>query len=166
MKGWVTINSDASFHPVHKVAAFAFWIRHDQGRIMQAGALKDCPTSLEAEIRSIGNGMYALLGSNYTDIDYIRVNTDCKFAIEALKGGKRHGASGLTIDKVRGIMDSLNKLYKRKLKRRKYPFIDFRYIPAHGSTETPKAWLNDWCDKQAKLHLWKQINNNDGTTKV
>lgn len=159
MKGWVTINTDASFHPVHKVAAFAFWIRHDQGRIMQAGALKDCPTSLESEIRAIGNGMYALLQSNFTDIDYIRVNTDCTYAMDALKGKSRHGASLATVDKVIGIMDLLAQLYKRKLKRRKYPFIDFRHIPAHTTIETPKSWLNDWCDKQAKLHLWKQINN-------
>jgi ribonuclease HI len=167
MKGWVTINTDASFHHVHRVASFAFWIRHDQGRIKQAGPLKDCPNSLEAEIRAIGNAMYALLYSKFTDIDYIRVNTDCKFAIQAILGVKKHSASKETLRAVRDIMDKLRKRYKRKIKKRKFPFIDFHWVPAHtGNTETQKSWLNDWCDVNAKKHLREQIliKQNDNST--
>lgn len=160
MKGWVTVNTDASFHPVHKVGAFAFWIRHDQGRMMQAGPLKECANSLEAEIQAIGNGLYALLKSKFTDIDYIVVNTDCTYAIDAIVDRKYRTASKKVVDRVLKIIDGLILKYNPQKKKRKRPFIEYRYVPAHTDTSTPKKYINDWCDQSAKNHLWKQINKN------
>lgn len=163
MKGWVTINTDASFHPEHKVGAFAFWIRHDQGRIIQSGPLKHCLHSLDAEIQAIGNGLYALLKSKFTDIDYIRINTDCTYAIDAIRDKKMRNATKRVVENVEAIILEVKCKYYRKLKKRRHPFIDYRYVPAHIDTSTPKKWLNDWCDTQAKNHLWKQINSNEQT---
>jgi ribonuclease HI len=161
LTGWVTINSDASFHPTFKVGAFCFWIRHDDGKIVQSGGLKNCIGPLDAEIQSIGNGLYALLKSKFTPIDYIVVNTDCKYAIDAITGKRKHNSRPETVKAVTKIIAQLTKTHKHRLpkNKRRYPFIQYRYVPAHKSTETAKAWINDYCDKEAKRMLWNEINS-------
>lgn len=157
MKGYVTINTDASHHPKHNVAAFAFWIVSDYGRITQCGPIKEIKqkgrhASTEAETKSIINGFHVLKNSNWTGISKIIVNTDNTNAIAILTNDK-FKIKKYSLQWGGQLRHAFNQLIPKKCD------IEFRHVPAHKNTDTPKAFVNDWCDKQAKLMLWETINS-------
>lgn len=162
----VTINTDASYHPQFNVGAYAFWIVCRGIRVVQAGPLKTCIDSHDAEVMAIANALYALLKSEFQGIKFIVINTDCTHAIEAIRDGNksRYKNSAKAIKKCQNIIKDLKKKYNPgPAKFRKKPFISWRYVKAHTSTETARLWVNDWLDKAAKKALWEQINKKPGT---
>ncbi len=157
----VTINTDASYHPEHKVGAFAFWIICNQGKMMQSGDLKLARHAQDAEIKAIANALHALLVSKFTDVKFIIINTDCKFAIEAIRDKKKHriGKSQDACSQIDKIILKLRAKYDiGPRKNRKKPFIDWRYVPAHTDGVDKRTWVNNWCDSEAKKALWALIN--------
>ena len=153
----VTINTDAAYHSQHKVGAFAFWIVSDQGRICHCGPLrKKVSRPEQAEFKCILNAIYVLGRQEYKNITKIIINTDCLNVIHLIRKDKkkiqRYGlaswGNALVIE---------YELMLLKFKLFKIP-IEFRHIPSHTGDNTPKAWVNDWCDRQAKRELWKKIN--------
>lgn len=158
----VTINTDASFHPQYKVGAYAFWIVCNQGKIVQSGALKKGKDSNDCEIQCIGNALYSVLMSNFTDVKYIIINTDNKYAIEALrdKVKRRIKANPSACKMIDSIIGKLRRKYDiGPRKHRAKPFIDWRYVPAHTLGEDKRTWVNNECDRLAKKALWDSINS-------
>lgn len=158
----VTINTDASFHPDYKVGAYAFWIVCNQGKMMQSGPLKDARDAQDAEMKCIANALYALNKSTFKGVGYIVINTDCQYAIKAIKEkdkkyiGKRKDVVSVC-DKV--IFQLRTKYKIKPNKQRVKPFISWRYVPAHTEGEDKRTWVNNWCDKAAKKALWDLINS-------
>lgn len=35
--------------------------------------------------------------------------------------------------------------------------IEFRHVRAHTDTKDARSYVNDWCDKNAKLFMWCQV---------
>ena len=147
----VTINVDASYHPIHKVGAFAFWIVCDQGKIMQLGALKECKQPRDAELMGICNALHVLLKSNFTGVTKVIINNDCTHAHIRVKKKSdcEYGRKAF----------SLLKKIKVKYEVFGKPIHQFRHVKAHSGTETKRQWVNDWCDKKAKEALWSKINS-------
>lgn len=157
----ITINTDASYHPVHKVGAFAFWMVCLEGRVIKAGPLKNVNNAQDAELQSIGNGLYTLLESNFKNIEHIYINTDCKYGIEAVTKGKRINGCLETVKQIQKIINKLIQKYnysKRNNKKFK-KFISWRYVKAHSDGEDKRRWVNNRMDQMAKEALWNLINN-------
>ena len=153
----ITINTDAAYHSSHKVGAFAFWIKCDLGKLAMSGALKEkmetgwqAPT--EAEIKCILNAIAALKSTGWIGIGKIIINTDSLNAIHILTKDQKAIQKYLLKwgGKFRGQFQQMTA---------KFPCaIEFRHVPAHKNTDTPRAWVNEWCDQKAKEALWAQIN--------
>lgn len=157
MKGYVTINTDASYHSQFQLGAFAFWIKSDYGKITHCGVLKNkisnsnSKGATEAEIQCIINAFYILKLQKWEGIFKVIVNTDSLNAIRIFQDDKV-GIKKYNLKWGGLFRDKFNKIKPTKC------LIEFRHVPAHKNTDTPKAFINDWCDKQAKLMLWETIN--------
>lgn len=158
----VTINTDASYHPIYKVGAYAFWIVFQGNRITHSGPLKSVKDSLNAEIMAIGNALYALLKSDHVGVKYIIINTDCTYAIAAIRDKKKNSFKGSeeAVKKCHKIIDDLKKKYNPgPRKYRTKPFISWRHVKAHSRGETARLWVNNWLDNAAKIAMRSQIGN-------
>ncbi len=59
---YLTINTDASFHPEQKVGGYAFYIICDLFKIEKAGKFKANPkSSIDAEMKCFGNAIATIL---------------------------------------------------------------------------------------------------------
>lgn len=156
----VTINTDASYHPYFKVGAYAFWIISNEGRICHSGSLKKKINRPEqAEFKCIINAFHVLGKQRYKNISKIIVNTDCLNVIHLVQGNKE------AIQKYRLASWGNHLVTELFLTKRKFNLqkieCEFRHVKAHADTESKRTWVNDWCDRQAKYHLWKLINSSN-----
>lgn len=155
----ITINTDASYHPVHKVGAFAFWIVWDGGRLIKSGPLKTVNNVQDAELQSIGNALYVILKGDFKNVQHVYVNTDCQTGINALDKGHKINQCGDTIKKVRSMVSKLISKYGYTKKKNKFKtFISWRYVESHSKGEDARRWVNNKIDEMAKEALWKLIN--------
>ena len=145
----VTINTDASFHPQHKIGAFSFWMVSDKGRLFGAGELKGkIKHSTEAEFRSVLNALHFLLNkSGWSGITRIVINTDSQGVVDMVNGGKTH----------RWAADF--KIHFNIYKRECGIEIEARKVKAHAFKDDKRKWVNSWCDKQAKKMLRKSVKS-------
>jgi|SRR5688572_19327546 len=145
----ITINTDASFHPKHKVGGYAFYIICDRYKIMKSGAFKKEPKSpLEAEMMCIGNALHTVLyHKDHVESLYLIINTDCKYAIDHIK--KQLSPLGKDIYKI---------WYKVivKVRSRKN---EFRYVKAHSGVDDKRSKVNEWCDSEAKKWMRLSVQN-------
>jgi len=159
----VTINTDASYHPTHKVGAYAFWIVCSQGRLVHSGPLKSVKNSQDAELQCIANALHTLWKSSFTNIEHIYVNTDCKFGISAITKGSLMNNCQETVAAIKKIISQLALKYKdarsgHKSAKKFKKFISWRHVPAHTSGSSKRTWVNNKMDELAKKALWESIN--------
>lgn len=151
----VTINTDASYSKLYEKGTYAFWIVSDQGRICKSGILRnDCPRPEIAEFRCIVNAMHKLAEANWIDITKVIINTDCLNVIYLIsrdkKKIKRFGLfpwGSDTLNKFESMVSSYRQTFLKGVP------IELRHVRSHVSTATPRQWVNDWCDKEAKRHM-------------
>lgn len=147
----VTINTDASFHPVLKVGAYAFWIVCDQGRIMNSGVLKgEISNSTEAEVRCIVNALHSLYRAGFSNVHKVIINTDCLHFYRYIEKRKRKVVAGA----FHSIASKICTEYKLRA-----GWIEFRHVKAHSGKAEKRKWVNDWCDKKAKDALKQMVKN-------
>lgn len=154
----ITINTDASFSKKHKVGAFACWVVSRDFKFKTGGLLRakvDTPT--RAECMAILNALHLVFKYNMVGIKMIIVNTDSMDAKHVFENNE------IKIKKYR-----LNKYFAQfygiftKMKEtsisphQKIEF-QFRHVKAHTNTDTPRTYINDWCDKEAKKHLGRHL---------
>lgn len=154
-----TINTDASYHPDHKIGAFAFWIVYQGQRLIQSGPLKKPNGPNDAECMAIANALYALLKTDaFKGIKMVIVNTDSKNAIRSIRDGGACKGAETSIKKAKEIIKLLRKKYDTPPdKSRRMPFIDFRHVKGHTKGETARLWVNNWLDRAAKTAMREQI---------
>lgn len=150
----VTINTDASFSFKHKVGTYAYWVTCDNFKIKKSGLLrKNVDRSEIAEFQCIINALHdALHAERKKTIEKVIVNTDCLNVIHLVKDQK---------DKVKqyrlqwgyGLVAKYRALLKRHdiLEMQ----MDFRHVKSHQHTDTPKHYINQWCDDAAKFEMSK-----------
>jgi len=142
----VTVNTDASFHPVHKVGAYAFWVVCNQGKILKSGRLKNAKNSTDAEAMAIANALYSISISDFTGITKIIINSDCLPAIQKIKSTAKEPTAYKYCYNVIKKIRIKNGITGRRIH-------EFRHVKAHSGTKEPRKWVNDWCDKEAKKHM-------------
>lgn len=143
-----TINTDASYSPISKRAAYAFWIVSNNFTIKKSGLFRElCQKPEEAELKSILNAIFMV--KEQTELSKIIINTDCLNAIHILTlDNKSIQKYKLTWGKY------YYKMYLKYTKRKSFK-VEFRHVKAHNDTDTSRTWVNNWCDKQAKTELRK-----------
>lgn len=154
----VTINTDASFSATHKRGSFAFWIVCNNFKILKSGLLKAKVSRPEqAEFKAIINAFYVLFNEDCSAITKIIVNTDCLNVIHLLTGNKeaiqryRLGSWG------RDLVSKYNSV-KGKTKHTASIPVEFRHVRSHTGIGDARSYVNEWCDKEAKLKLKYFLN--------
>jgi ribonuclease HI len=144
----VTINTDASYHPEHRIGAFSFWMVCNQGRHFGAGPLRGIiHHSHEAEFKAVLNALHFLVNkTDWRGVEWVIINTDNQEVFEMINGGP-------TREWARELKASFNAL-RRDMKAK----IEARKVKAHSGTEEKRKWVNNWCDKSAKQMLNSLIN--------
>jgi len=145
----VTINTDASYSPQYNIAAYAFWVSSNRFRLQKSGVFKDlCNNSTEAESMCIINALHVIL-LGHSGISKVIVNTDSRHSITILG----HGKGNYKWRKFRAAYHKILRQNKNKCK------IEFRHVKAHSGTDTPRKYVNDWCDKEAKKQMRLAVRN-------
>jgi len=144
----VTITTDASFYKGYQIGAYAFWIASDAGRVTHSDSFKgEISTSHEAEMKSILNALH-MLGKQKWPITDIIINTDCMSCINLI-----------TSNKPSDWGDSLKLVFNDTIKQLKIKgTVTLKHVKGHKHKKTPRHWVNDWCDQQAKKKAKEKIN--------
>lgn len=136
---WVTVYTDASYCPNTHGAAAAWWAKCDHGRLKHRIRLHGVRSSIEAEIMACFHAAKHVVsswGAQY--IEGILFCTDCQPAIQTLRWrAPRHRVFHKPQERFNELMEGI----KWKM----------RYVPAHQTDKSPQTWLNNWCDREAKL---------------
>jgi ribonuclease HI len=148
----ITINTDASWHPKHKVGGYAFYIVCDLFKIQKGGMFKVHPkSSQDAELMCMANALHTLLcQKELPSTKIIVVNSDALFAFEKI-GLKKEGTGKAVAKILKQLRHATS--YKDVI----MPKFDFRHVKAHNGTNDARSWVNDWCDKEAKKWMRLQI---------
>lgn len=136
---WVTVYTDASYSPNDHKAAAAWWAKCDEGRIKKSIQLHGIRSSVEAEIMACFHAAKHALESWGQDyIDGLLFKTDCIPAIQVLRWrAPRHR-------KYFKQQERFNELLGPVRRR-------MQYVPGHQTSDSQQAWLNNWCDREAKI---------------
>jgi ribonuclease HI len=146
----ITINTDASHHPVKKAGGYAFYIVCDLFKIQKSGAFKVDPLdSIDAEMKCMANALHTLLmQKELPTCDLIVINSDCLFSFSMI--GLRKKGIGKTVALI--LRDVRNRM---AWKEAVLPSYEFRHVKAHSGKSDARSWVNEWCDKEAKK--WMRI---------
>lgn len=136
----ITINTDASFHPEHKVGGYAFYIVCDLFKIQKGGMFKVQPkTAEEAEIMCIGNAIATLLAQKQLPAaKWLIINSDCRYGMTRIK----HRETKLSKE--------VNVLWQKLINRLGSTKNRMRHVKAHSGIADARSWVNEWCDSEAK----------------
>lgn len=137
----VTVLTDASHCPDHKVAGYGFWIASERGKLPGSGAMKNLVrTSTLAEMQAVVNAVWKGIKTELIqDGDELLIQIDCESAIYAFRG--KRGVA----DDEKEVVEQLHMiLTKLNLK------CKFRHVKAHTGSLAPRSKANDACDKRAK----------------
>lgn len=145
----LTINTDASFHPIHKVGGYAFYIVCDLFKIEKSGKFKQNPkSSIDAEMKCFGNAIATILAQKeLPKIKKIVFNTDCLSGVGCVTNKKKKNKVELQIVKL------INDLKSRTACKD----FEFRHVKSHSGTKDSRSWINNKLDKEAKKWMRKQI---------
>ena len=154
----VTINTDASFHPLLKYGAYAFWAVSNDFKITKSGLFKNkCISPDDAEAKCIINALKVVL-LTHSGITKVIINTDSLNAIALITNDKEHikkyiGNNFVMWKHIRLAFSKIKQQSKSKAK------IEFRHVKAHSGVNDSRSYVNEWCDLEAKKQLRKKVKN-------
>jgi ribonuclease HI len=154
----ITINCDASFHPVHKVGGYAFWIKSDDFKITKAGSFKSDPINCEdAEIMCIANALHVLLNQESlpAKIDFITLNCDSTNALKRIDKAIEIRRKYNNNKRQKDVAIKAAMIWIKLCKRLNPNFEQFKHVKAHTKSKDSRSYVNDWCDKEARR--WMRI---------
>jgi|TARA_B110000259_G_C13977425_1_gene387299 ribonuclease HI len=142
----ITINTDASHHPTHKVGGYAFYIICNHFKIMKAGAFKTRPkNSTDAETMCIGNALAELAKMELPKTTYLVINTDSKHSISNIERS------------YNDLSAQVNKIWQKVIKKTSSTVNEFRWVRAHSKVKDSRSYANEWCDVNAKIHMRRAL---------
>lgn len=153
-KKYVTINTDAGIHPSGK-GAYAFWIKMDERTVKRSGVLKEIPIdSGQAEMMCIINAIHiAKKHREFFTSDVVVINTDSLAAIHAFTNQPHN---------VKQKYKTLRWAYI-ELTRGLKQDITFKHVKGHSKGDSPREYINNWCDKEVRKIYKSLIKNQHGT---
>lgn len=152
----VTINTDASYSPDHNIAAYAYWIKSDQGKICKADLFRNTVlTPNEAEFKAIVNSLHELCHTEWTPINYLHINSDSQNCIDILMGHsipRQENMQRLT---------ELSLQYLKRLEERREhkngKFLVCKHVKAHKGITDKRTYVNNWCDVESRKILREAV---------
>lgn len=153
-----TINTDASHDPHTKTGGWACWIKSNHYKLQASGAFpKPVANSSVAELKAIGEALLQL-DMLISSQEYLRheaangillyINTDSKFAIQAINGNIKRSKHLEIIRYIRSLTDGY--------------VVDMRHVKAHTTNKDARSYVNSWCDKAAKEQVRKKMERING----
>jgi ribonuclease HI len=147
---WVTINTDASFHPSAKIGGYAFWIVYNGIRIKAAGSFKEPAVDpTECELRCILNCLH-VLGKTDWHLSGVYLNTDSLNSIYLLTGNAE-AYNRYNLKRYKKYRKAFNKIAQSP--RFKSVNFNLHHVPAHSDDNSKRTYVNNWCDEQAKAAM-------------
>lgn len=136
-----TVICDASFCPHTHAGGWATWININypngaRQRLREHGVLRGLPRSSEhAELLACMNGLWFAYQHGARDI---LVQTDCLALVQTLGGNS---------PKSRAEYHDACAVY--------WPegTVRWKHVKGHTAGDDRRTWVNNWCDKHAKLHM-------------
>lgn len=157
----ITITTDASFSSKYKRGTYAFFITSNLGRMSQAGALrKSCRSPSEAEIKCIINALTFVRNNKelFDKCKNVYVNTDSMNSIHIWNDDRQ-----LIIRyKLFKLSLQLNKLIRKLKKDYRKKSIELRHVKGHSGVNDKRSYVNEFCDKAAKVEMGILINKIEG----
>lgn len=153
----VTINTDASYRPKIKRGTYAFWIICNEFKVTMSGALRKKISRPEiAEFQCIMNALFIVLSTDTKNsIHKIIINTDCLNVISLINQDQRM-IKRFHLNKwgrnLRNQFLDLIENYGIDIS-----IIEFRHVIGHEHTNTPRNYVNQWCDDHAKIEMIKLL---------
>jgi ribonuclease HI len=131
----VTINTDASYSLEKGTAGWACWIVCNGVRVKRYGKFKTLPKhSGYAEAQAVIIALHVLsLEASFIPSKII-INCD--------------------MISVKDLIDKdaeLTMLYSKYIVLMGNPIVEHRHVKGHSGTESPRKYVNDWCDKMSRL---------------
>lgn len=156
---FVTCNTDAGYFPYDKVGSFAYWIKGGGMHLHGSGIFKTkCAGPWQAEMQAILNALHVLKKHNPPPIIGFIFNTDSKQAGASKRGNQLRQKLRLAILEFKN--DAIERLGKEVFtlvtKNQKH-YAEFRHVPAHGSTDTKRTWVNAHLDNICRQELKKWL---------
>ena len=123
-----TVITDASFCPRTGAGGWATWIRfEDKGLLKRSDAFRDpAKSSTDAEFKAAVNGVLWAAAGGATKV---LLQTDNLHVVERF--AEMVNDAGVTIPCV----------------------VTTRHVKGHDGGGTPRSWVNEWCDREAKVHM-------------
>lgn len=141
MKGYCTINSDASVNPATGEAGYALWINCDLVTVKIWAPFKNRTwDSNIAEIWSVMNGIHWVM-KNKIPVEILVINVDNKCCRDIVNR-KKHTYKNEAIERLRIEMQSILD--------RSFPSYYAKNIRGHMDIKHPRYAVNRWCDEYAR----------------
>jgi len=160
----ITINTDASFSNKWKIGAYAFWVVCKNFRVKKGGLLKNkaitSPTQAEcmAIINALHAVFYMLLQDNTAHkVRMIIINTDSTNAKYVFENDELKIHQYRLKKYSQQFHGRFRVMCKKTFHKNQKVEFQFRHVKAHQDTDTPRTYINDWCDKEAKRHMGNRL---------
>jgi len=139
---WVTLYTDASWHPERREGGWAVWAKSELGRIVRSGTCPEYTSSaMHAELAAIYAGIFLVLKMWGEQVEGIQVRSDSQQALEAV----RRGAAPSKDPVMRRLQDKVQELVRGRV------YLRPRWVKGHRNPNGDvTAWLNAHCDREAK----------------
>jgi ribonuclease HI len=140
----VTINCDASYNQKFHTGGWACWISYKDFKIQRYGKFKDqVNDSHECEIKSLCNS-FQILENHFSNenIKLVFVNCDNQVVRHIIK-------TRLVREKFKTEIEVLLSYLS------KYELIIAKTIYGHKRGDTPRQFVNNWCDEYSRKYLNK-----------
>lgn len=139
MRGYCTLNSDASVDMSRSIGGYAIWIKTDFVTIKHYDKFKiPVDDANKAEIMAVINGIHLIVKNNIP-LDTLVINTDNQMCRDI-------------VNKKRDtVPDSFLSLYTMLREAcEKFPTCYAKKIKGHTKIKSARHHVNRWCDEHAK----------------
>lgn len=147
----LTVFTDASFCSDTKAGGGAVWARGDGDNRLSLSYHVEAPSSNAAEIIAACKGilavaehppMLAMLAQGPRTRLVLVI--DCLGVRQAFE----EGSASLKDPRVASVVAQV-----KALQVQHGFFFKINHVPAHKGASTPRSWVNEWCDKEAKKRM-------------
>lgn len=158
----VTVFADAAFKHQDGIGGWGCWMICNGPGQFHSGELRDCPTSTEAELRALANGLHIAIAKGVAKPRAtVMLQSDCTPALSIILGrvpGASHsrGASGDNVEIVgsrnagKSVRSSKALQHIRALVETHGLSIIVRHVRGHQTTDDGRSAINREVDRLAK----------------
>lgn len=151
-----TINTDASYSRRYRIATWAYWIKGDGNfSAKKSGAFdRTLHSSFMAELLTFEKAFQEInkiIPYEHRGATLLFINTDSTYVIDVINGKAKPKST-----RNKPIVQAIQHAIKG------YKLVP-RHVKAHtGDLRESRVWVNDWCDRAAKVEMGKELEKLKG----